>query len=266
MLAQEGKLDLNASVRKYVAGLPENWERITIAHLLSHTSGLPELFPEEGRWPPLLDNTTADRFSSLIKLPLVDAPGTRGQYSDPGYFLLGVVIEKVSGQRWGEFLSERMFKPLEMKSTSVIDHWTIVRKRVSPYTMRAGQLLNARRDYQDELPSFYGLRSTVEDLAKWDQALGNETLLKMDILAKMCRPAELSDGHQSSVFGRPYGFGWMLGDIEGHPIAEHGGFTGTHILRVLDNGTTVIVLTNLDVRSGSQPAVLARGVLSRLTL
>lgn len=265
ILAEEGKLNIDESVRKYVEGLPESWEDMTIAHLLSHTSGLPALFPEEETWPPLLDNSTARMFASLVKLRLTAPPGTRERYSDPGYFLLGMVIEKVSGQRWGDFLSARIFQPLNMNSTLVLNHWTIVRNLVSPYTLRAGRLLNARRDFQDELPSFYGLRSTIADLAKWDRALREGTLLKKETLARMWTPARLRDGQEIRIFDRPYGLGWMLGEVEEHPIAEHGGFTGTHMLRLLDNGLTVIVLTNLDVRSGSQPASLARGVVGLLS-
>ena len=99
MLVEDGKLGLNDSVSLYVSGLPAGWDRITIGQPLSHTSGLPELFLDDTdpKAPKLLDRTTADQFSALTKLQLVFTPGTRGQYSDPGYFLVGMVIEKASG-------------------------------------------------------------------------------------------------------------------------------------------------------------------------
>jgi D-alanyl-D-alanine carboxypeptidase len=262
MLVEEGKIDLNESVRKYVTGLPESWDKMTVAHLLSHTAGLPLLFPEEEEGPPLLEVTAASQFASLVKMPLLSGPGSRGDYSDPGYFLLGVVIEKVSGKSYGAFLSERIFKPLQMNATELIDHWKIVKNRVSCYILPRNQLLNARRDYQVELPSYFGIRSTIEDLAKWERALHDAKILKRETLIRMWTPAKLADGRESSVGGRPYGYGWMLGDFDGHPIAEHTGVTGTDMLRLLDNGATVIVLTNLGV-ARSQPGSLARGVASR---
>ena len=259
---EDGKIDLSESVRKYVTGLPESWDKTTVAHLLSHTAGLPLLFPQEEDGPPLLEVTAASQFASLIKMQLLSAPGTRGEYSDPGYFLLGVVIEKVSGKRYGDFLSERIFKPLQMNATQLIDHWKIVKNRVSCYILPRNELLNARRDYQVELPSYFAIRSTVEDLAKWERALVESKVLKRETLIKVWTPAKLADGRESSVGGRPYGYGWMLGDFERHQIAGHSRVTGTDMLRLLDNGTTVIVLTNLGV-ARSQPGSLARGVVSR---
>ena len=88
--------------------------------------------------------------------------------------------------------------------------------------------------------------------------------MKREVLEKMWTPAKLSNGEQSEVFDRPYGLGWALGQFQGHPIAEHGGFTGTEMLRVLDNGITIIILSNLDVRSGNRPSELARGVINLL--
>lgn len=267
MLVADGKLHLEDSVSLYVNGLPAGWDRITISQLLSHTSGLPELFLDDTdpKAPKLLDRTTADQFSALTKLQLLFTPGTRGQYSDPGYFLLGMVIEKASGMRWGDFLSSRIFTPLHMDSTSVTNQWLILKNRVSCYTLGPqNQLMNARRVWQVELPSAFGIWSSVEDLAKWDRSLREASLLKRETLERMWTPARLSNGHQSAVFDRPYGLGWALGQFHGQPIAEHGGFTGTEMLRFLDNGITIVILSNLDVRSGNRPSELARGVFSLL--
>jgi len=263
ILVEEGKLDIDQSVRKYVRGLPEAWEKMTVAHLLAHTSGLPELFPEEEQGPPSMEVSAASQFESLIHMRLLDRPGMQGNYSDPGYFLLGLVIEKVSGKPYGQFLAERIFTSLGMTSSSLIDHWKIVKDRVSSYIRPRQELLNARRDFQVELPSYFGIRSTAEDLEKWEQALDSATILKRETLTKMWTPWKLADGSQSSVGGRPYGLGWMLDQVDGHPIAEHSGVTGTDMLRSLDTGVTVIVLTNLGV-ARSQPGVIARGVLARL--
>lgn len=158
-LIDDGRLNLDDAVGLYVNGLPAGWDRITIAQLLSHTSGLPELFLDDTdpKAPKLLDRSTADQFSALIKLQLLFTPGTRGQYSDPGYLLLGMVIERVSGMRWGEFVSSRIFKPLHLNSTSITNQWTVLKNRVSCYTLGPqNQVLNARRVWQVELPSASG--------------------------------------------------------------------------------------------------------------
>jgi CubicO group peptidase (beta-lactamase class C family) len=181
-------------------------------------------------------------------------------YCDAGYFLLGLVIEKASGQSYREFMQKRFFEPLRMTDSDILDRWKIVKRSVPVYTIRDGQWAPWRRDWQYEVNAFAGICSTVEDLVKWDAALCDEKLLKKTSLDLMWTPARLNNGQEALVFGAPYGFGWTLGDYRGHRIAEHGGASGTHILRIQDDELTIVVLTNLDVPSGSRPASLARGV------
>lgn len=109
-----------------------------------------------------------------------------------------------------------------------------------------------------DLPS--GIRTTIGDLALWDAALRSGKILTTESRAAMWAPATLSNGQEAVLFGDAYGFGWTLGELRGHRTAEHAGASGTFILRLLDNGLTVIVLTNLEVTAGSQPAVIARGI------
>jgi D-alanyl-D-alanine carboxypeptidase len=260
LLVRDGKVRLDDPLSAYVANTPESWKTITVRHLLTHTAGFPDQFPEEREGTYLMDDSTANMFATVAGTPLLFPPGTRAQYSDPGYFLLGMVIERASGKPYGTFLAERFFKPLGMTSSHVIDQWAIVKNRVAGYTMREGKLLNGRRDWQVELPSHYGVMSTIDDMARWEAALAAGTLLDRASLDQMWKPARLADGRQALVFGSAYGFGWMLGDVRGHRSVEHGGFSGTHMLRFPDDGLTVVVLTNLDIRSGSQPQTIARGV------
>jgi CubicO group peptidase (beta-lactamase class C family) len=165
-------------------------------------------------------------FEAATKDSLSFYPGDRWQYSDVGYFLLGMIIEKVSGRRYRDFLDERFFKPLGMESTSVIDQWAIVKNRAAGYTLHNGQLINIRRVAQIELPSHYGVLSTVRDLAKWDLALAAGRIVKESSLAAMWTPVKLI-----SRRSYPYGFGWKVSRRLGHRIIQHEGLTGTEYAR-----------------------------------
>lgn len=273
LLVEEGKAHLDDPIATYINPTPESWAKITVRHLLTHTGGIMpgavvrvdaqgKLTTREG--PPLLD-ITAKRALEVIAQEMVLFPaGERSMYCDSGYFLLGLIIEKASGQSYRDFMQKRFFAPLGMTNSRILDRWEIVKDSVPVYTIRNGQLAHWRRDSQFELHSFAGVGSTIEDLAKWETALHNRTVLKKASLDLMWTQAKLNNGYDANVLGSAYGFGWMLGDHRGHRIAEHSGASGTHILRFLDDGMTVIVLTNLDGPSGSRAASLARGIAGRV--
>ena len=258
MLVEEGKVGLDDKISKYLTNAPDTWSGITVRHLLTHTAGLKDDF-----WPPLssvwlANYTRAQKFESASKLPLDFLPGERWGYSDQGYFLLGMIIEQVSGKRYRDFLAERIFKPLKMTATTVKDQWEIIKNRTPGYRLRDGKLAHVRRDVQDELPASYGVMSTVKDLAKWDAALYSERILKKSSLDQMWTPVKLNSGSTHN-----YGFAWVLDEIRGHWVIGHGGITGTYIFRLPDDELTVIVLTNLSMASGSSPLTIARGVAGR---
>jgi CubicO group peptidase (beta-lactamase class C family) len=259
MLVEEGKVRLDEPISTYIDRTPEAWRNITVRHLLTHTAGLGgAVVTHEGS--PLLDAGTKQQFDFIARAPLLFPPGEKGQYSDAGYVLLGMIIERASGQSYREFMQKRIFDPLQMTDTSILDKWRIIKHRVPTYRIRAGKLAHWRRDWQYEMPSFFGIFSTVEDLAKWAAALQSGTLLKQSSFDEMWTPAKLNNGLDALVGGDLYGFGWRLGDVRGHRIAEHSGASGTHLLRFLEDGFTIIVLTNLDGPSGSRAATLARGI------
>ena len=260
MLAVEKKLALDDPIERHLPGAPASWRGITIGHLLAHTGGLKDRFePQvEGTW--FLDYSTENLFRSAARLPLDFAPGERGQYSDQGYFLLGMILEKAGARPYGELLSERIFKPLGMSATTLRDQWSILKDRAPGYTLRNGALVNNRRSAQIELVSHYGIMSTAKDLARYDLALDRGELLPKGVLERMWTPARLNDGRPAEVLGRPYGLGWFLDTWKGHRSVEHGGVTGTHLFRLPDERLTVIVLTNLDWAAGSAPNTITRGV------
>lgn len=260
LLVAEKKVGLEDPIERHLQGSPAAWRGITVRHLLSHTSGLKDRFEPmvDGTW--FLDYSTENLFRSAAKLPLEFAPGERGQYSDQGYFLLGMIVEKASGRRYGEFLADRIFKPLGMKNTTLRDQWAILKNRAGGYTLREGAIANNRRSAQIELVSHYGIMSTVPDLARYERALDRGELLSNETLQQMWTPVRRNTGETADILGRPYGLGWFLGTHQGRRTVEHGGVTGTHFLRLPEERVAVIVLTNLDWSAGSVPNTLTRGV------
>jgi CubicO group peptidase (beta-lactamase class C family) len=242
-LVEDGKVQLDEPIPSYLPNAPETWKAITVRHLLTHTSGLPGLAegfkalrPGGLRW----NYTTAQMFAAAAKDTLSFEPGTRFQYSDVGYFLLGMIIESASGQRYRDFLDTRFFRPLGMTATSVLDHFKILKHRAAGYTLRDGELVNIRRTVQVELPSHFGIFSTVKDLVTWEAALSGGRVVKPATLAQMWAETRLNEG---STY--PYGFGWFVGERRGHRWITHGGITGTELSRFPDDDLTVVVLTNL---------------------
>jgi D-alanyl-D-alanine carboxypeptidase len=242
-LVEDGKVGLDDPLRAHVADTPDRWHFITLRHLLTHTAGLP---PNGDNFRSLraggfrLDYSTKELFESVASDPVLAVPGERYAYSDAGYLLLGMVIEKASALRYADFLEQQFFRPFGMTSTALIDQRAIVKNRASGYTLRGRETVRIRRDFQMELASHYGVLSTVRDLVKWDAALAGGKVLKQSSLDQMWARARLNDGRP-----RDYGLGWEVKDLNGHRVVSHSGITGTEYTRFPDDGLTVIVLTNL---------------------
>jgi CubicO group peptidase (beta-lactamase class C family) len=261
LLVQDGRVSLEDPITKYIDGSPDDWKAVRVRHLLTHTAGFGEQSIVERQGLPVMDVSTKQQFDLIRQTPRLFPAGQKAAYSDPGYFLLGMIIEKASGLPYAQFMEERIFKPLGMTGTSVLDQSRIIKNRVSPYTINGeGVLRRGRRDIQHELPSFFGVYSTIDDMIKWEKSLVEGTLLPKALLDTMWTPALLNDGSVAQVDGQPYGFGWELGEVRYHRGIGHGGFTGTFMQRLPDDGLTVIVLTNLDLVSGNAPNMIARGL------
>ena len=263
-LAEEGKLNLDNPISKFIDGTPATWKSITVRHLLSHTSGLPGGSPVKRDGSPLLEITTRQQYDDVLMCALASAPGERGLYSDPGYFLLGMIIEKVSGLPYNQFMEKRIFGPAGMKSSRIGDRRAIVRNHASCYLLRDGQLENDRRVWQHELPSFFGMWTTVDDLVKWNSALERGRILKPETLMRMWTPTRLNDGQPALVDGYGYGLGWFVVDVGGHRFVGHPGFHGSAMFRVVDQDLAVIVLTNLDTTTTFHNVVLVQEIISTL--
>jgi D-alanyl-D-alanine carboxypeptidase len=266
LLAEGGKLGLDDPVAKHVKGAPETWKGITIRHLLTHTSGLPGMRDGfKSLWAKgwLVNYETSELFDAATKDALLGAPGSTWEYSDVGYFLLGLVIEGASGQKYRDFLADRFWKPLGMTSTSHLDQWKILKHRAAGYTIRNGEVVNIRRVSQTDLASHYGLFSSAKDMATWEIALAAGKVLNPASLAQLWTAGRLASG-----FPVLYGFGWFLDDRRGHRVLSHTGLTGTEYSRYPDEKLSVIVLTNLGQWLGPETAAanpwgLTHGVAGR---
>lgn len=257
MLVEEGKVALDDKISKYLSdspeSWPESWNEITVRNLLTHTAGTTD-YPKDFDFRR--DYTEAELLKKAQAIPLAFAPGEKWSYSNIGYVTLGILISKVSGKFYGEFLQERIFKPLGMTSTRIINEADIVPNRSSGYRMVKGDLKNQEWVSPSMNTTADGsLYLTVLDVAKWDAALYTQKLLKRSSLDQMWTPVKLNNGNT-----RPYGFGWAFGDVGGHKVIEHGGawqgFT-SHIARYVDEKLTIIVLTN---RAGANPGNIAHGI------
>ena len=253
MLVEEGKLSLDDKITKFFPDSPEAWRNITVRHLLTHTSGLGD-YPEDF---DLRRDYTEDELVQRIKsVPLAFQPGEKWSYSNLAYVMLGVLIHKVSGKFYGDFLQERVFKPLGMSTARVISEADIVPNRAAGYRLVNGELKNQNWVSPTLNTTADGaLYLTVYDMAKWDAALYTEKLLKRSSLDQMWTAVKLNDG---KTF--PYGFGWALGAVNGHRIVEHGGaWQGfkSQISRYVDDKLTVVVFAN---QARANPAKIAHGV------
>lgn len=260
MLVEEGKIGLDDSLVKYFPDAPAAWKTILIKNLLSHTSGLaeyetPERSGPKGPFYLRLDFTEEELADKIEALPIESAPGEKWNYRNTNYVLLGVIVHKVTGKFYADYLQERIFKPLSMTSTRLISDADIIPNRSSGYEWKDGKLQNQ----EWVSPTFNStadgtLYFNVLDVAKWDAALYGTSLLKQASLDRIWTVFPLNDGKPNPAH---YGFAWSIDAIKGHKVIEHGGawqgFT-CDISRYVDDSLTVVVLTNL---AGARPGPMA---------
>jgi len=196
---------------------------------------------------------------SAKSLPLLSKPGTDWEYSDQGYFLLGVILERVTGESYEAFLRKRFFEPLGMTTMRLLDEGEIIPGRVAGYTVIDGRLQNNRRDWQFELTSHMGLMSNIQDMIRWEQGLVAGRVVPQSVRDKMWA---VERAYYETEPGSPvgYGFGWWVENKGDTLVVEHSGHTGTHYLRNVTSGLSVMVLTNRDIPAGVPPYELARGL------
>lgn len=235
ILKKKGKLTYSDTITKFFPNLPDFANIITIKHLLTHTSGIPDYFRFIDK-PGLTNQDVLDFVMNVDSLSFT--PEEQYSYSNSGYVLLSLIIEKVSEMTYAEFLDENVFTPLAMSSTLAYEVSTPkIENRAIGYTS-SGEL----DDYNILTTGDGGLFSTVEDLYKWDRALYTEKLVPQEMIEEAFSEIKLTNGSVSN-----YGYGWRVQrDSTTNRVQHSGGLAGfrTIISRDLDSKFVCILLTN----------------------
>jgi D-alanyl-D-alanine carboxypeptidase len=240
LLQQDGKLNITDKLSRYIPDVPGTWKEITLQRLLNHSAGLPLDIPA---FDPYRIQTDSALTNSLFSIPLLYAPGDSLSYSNAGYFVIADVIRRVSGMPWAEFISKRIFQPLNMTSTRTTITTELVKNRASGYNVRKGITTNAEA-WISIRPSGAFL-STVGDMAKWDAALYGNTILSEASKQQLWSPAKLN--MHGGIVEVPYGLGWGLQPFQGHRrVLHNGGMPGfsADLQRFTDDRLTIIILCN----------------------
>jgi D-alanyl-D-alanine carboxypeptidase len=238
-IASQGKLSVEDKVSKYVPDAPAAWKDITIHHLLTHTSGLPNYTSFPDYLKKMREPVTSLQLIAVFKdRPLDFEPGSKFRYSNSGYAALGYIIEKVSGEKYEDYLRKHIFDPLDMSDTGYDHDTTILKQRAAGYMLsKDGKIRNA--DYLDmSIPYSAGsMYSTLEDLYRWDRSLYTDKVLPREWREKMFTP-----------FLNNYAYGWFRAPLFGHKMTSHGGGINgfsTAINRFPDDDVCIVVLSNL---------------------
>jgi CubicO group peptidase (beta-lactamase class C family) len=257
-LVEEGRLALDGTLPSYLAETPPAWTGITVRQLLTHTSGLKD-YLNELRLTTRDGTTPEEILGALGRLPLNFPPGSQARYSNTNFLVLGVILQQVSGLDYEALLTQRVFAPIGMRHTRLNRPEAVMADRSAGYVSVAGELRNSPRLE----PSLYdnadaGLVSSVEDLARWLQALRANRLLSAATQRAMWTPVTLPDGTAA-----PFGLGWSVTHANGHRLVYHRGNRpdgSGFVARYVDDGIDVVVLTNLGDANAAQIAAHIAGL------
>jgi D-alanyl-D-alanine carboxypeptidase len=261
LLQEQGKLTLDDAVGKYVPGLMRG-DEVTIRQILSHTSGYQDYWPEDYLMTPMMKPSTAQQIIDTWARKSLDfEPGTQWQYSNTNYVIAGLIVEKVSGQKLMDFLSEHIFHPLGMKSVWNSDETKLTQTDATPYIRYAlGPLRLAPKEGRGWMFAAGELAMTPHDLALWDESLIAQTILKPESYKQMFTSVKLKNGTDTH-----YGLGVEVLERDGHHSIEHSGevtgFVSDNVVFV-DDGVAVAVLTNHMEGGASQIADLAASTVA----
>jgi CubicO group peptidase (beta-lactamase class C family) len=243
MLVEQGKINLQDSIEKFLPGYPTHGHTIAVEHLLTHTSGIKsytgmkEWRSEWGR------DFSIDELIDFFKFQPMDfAPGQRWNYNNSAYFMLAAIIEKASGISYDQFLQKNILEPLGLKQTCLELPGRIIPKRAAGYEKGPAGFSNAAYISMTQPLSAGGMVSTVDDLACWDATLYEDRLISPASLCRAHTPYRLPDGSSTD-----YGYGWGIHHYEELEMIEHGGGIhgfSCHVMRVPSSRVFAAVLTN----------------------
>ncbi|WP_416865539.1 MAG: serine hydrolase domain-containing protein [Imperialibacter sp.] len=236
LLKEEGTLTFDDTLSTYFPSFPLWAETVTIRHLLTHTSGIPDYYGLGAAVPGFTNSDVVNVVERIDSLNF--APGEQYEYSNTAYVLLSSIVQQVSGKGFNDFMQENIFKPTGMTSTVAYDETMPERSNPCKGFDADGK--------EDDYPYFTtgggGLYSNVEDMYKWHQALQSYKLVSKATMAEAHKPMTLNDGSTSW-----YGFGWMLDEKNSNRVLHTGTLTSfrTYIERNLENGQVIIMLNNV---------------------
>lgn len=241
ILAEDGKLDYDDPVSRFVPELAP-YEGVTVRNLLQHTGGLPDYYDVIDTSKGMPTNEDAARLLGELASPEFP-PGDRYAYSNPGYDMLGPLVEAAAGKPFVLFVKERIFDAAGMTASLVHDHnLPFVANRATGYDVVDGEIVEDDADPLNGIVGSGGIYTTLNDMFRWDQALYGEDLVSQDTLE-----LAYTSGVDSRGESIDYGFGWRIGDYRGHRRVSHGGsWVGfrTHIIRIPGLRFTVVLLSN----------------------
>lgn len=257
MLVEQGKLNTSDSICKHFPNCPQAWERVTLHHLLTHTSGIPDY---TGLWTSS-DQATGEAsdlqnlsrvLSETKDKPLDSDPGQKWRYSNFGYVLLACLVQKVSGEPYPEFIRQHIFEPLHMANTGSeglahVKHDDYegpapVRNLASGYNGEAGHL-ETTISYMYKLMGAGGIYSTVGDIFLYDQALSTHKLLRKETLEKMVSSAVLANEKTKNL----YGYGWIVSNYFNRQCLHHSGGTNgfaVEYARFPADEVSIVIMSN----------------------
>jgi CubicO group peptidase (beta-lactamase class C family) len=250
-LQDEGKLKIEDPVSKYLPDAPAAWAKITLAELLGHTSGIPSFtgLKEFQVWS-MSPHTTVEELALFRDKPLEFEPGSKFEYSNSNFEVLGAIVEKVSGKKYGDLLRERIFGPLDMKDTGLDTDALILPKRAQGYMPGKGGLELARSESMTVPWAAGSIYSTTGDLLKWEHGLFGGKVMSAESLKEMTTPGKGN-----------YGLGVFVQEQDGLEVVTHGGGIegfNTQLTYVPDRRIAVIVLSNVN---GAAPGVMGSQLL-----
>jgi CubicO group peptidase (beta-lactamase class C family) len=262
LLVHDGKLRYDERLTDVFPDFPAYGRAITIRHLLTHTGGLPDYEDLMGSNWTALHQIQDDEVLSLLEHQTAPkfAAGTKWAYSNSGYVVLGLVVAKVSGEPFWEFLHDRIFGPLAMHQTiAFMKGMNVVPHRAYGHSKEASGFVETDQSSTSATLGDGGVYSNLEDLAKWDAALAAHTLLGEKEMQVALTPVKLNDQSEPTAEGKPvlYGFGWFLDPYKGRARMQHSGSTmgfRTVIDRFTGDKLTVVILCN---RTDLDPSELA---------
>ncbi len=246
-LVEQDKLTLADRISTHLPDLPSAWSDVTVQHILMHQSGIHSYTNTPDYWKSTrLDISREEILSLVADLPLDFVPGERVAYDNTGYYLLGMLIEAISGQSYGDYLTEHIFTPLNMTATRINDPYTIVANRAGGYTYQDDRLQN--KEYYSPSGTYSAgvLLSSVVDLAKWAASFYTNTLLSEASRTLMWTPHP-SKAQNEREFHYTMGLGWFLVDLKGRLMIGHnGGIVGftTSFSHFPDEKLSIILLCN----------------------